>query len=258
MSKATRPPTQQASEPALRRLARPALAASVVVGLVLLTVSSRSSGGPTDPADGRVHKVGSGSLPTERPKLRAARAPLSPTETGYAATLAAASDKIPDDATDVRGADGPQVLFIDLPRFAEHKDRHRLVTVTLYDYTSDRGYQVQVDLTADEVTRVETDPVLQPPPADDESQVALDIVLASDHELTFRHQFEKANGVPLLGASQVRHSAGIWTFDGTGHHAQQCGEHRCVRLLVEDRSGTFFDTSDFVVDLTTKSVVSTH
>lgn len=247
---------------ALRGASKPVLLAALALGVALLTLglvaSSRSSGGPVDPADGRVHRVGDGGLPTERPKLRAARAPLSPAETGYSARLAAASSEIPAGATDVRGAPGPQVLFIDLPRLAESRPGHRLVTVMLYDYTSDRGYDVQVDLTADAVTRVTTDPLLQPPPAVDEAAVALDIALASDQQLTFRHQFEEANGVPLLGASQVKNSAGIWTFDGAGPHGQQCGEHRCVRLLVQDPSGTFFDTSDFVIDLTTKSVVTIH
>lgn len=254
MSSQVRPTTWQRN----RRAVAVALVVALASGVVLFVVSSRSTGGPADATDGRVHKVGDGTLPTERPTLRAARAPLSPAETGYAARVAAESTQIPDGATNVRGEAGPQVLFIDLPRIAEAQGSQRLVTVMLYDYTSDRGYQLLVDLTTDEVTKAGTDPMLQPPPAADEADVALEIALASDADLTFRRQFEEANGVPLLATDQVSHKAGIWTFDESSLSGRECGKHRCVRLLVKDPSGAFFDTGDFVVDLSEKSIVSIH
>lgn len=222
---------------------------------VLATVSGRSVGSPatSDPDDFSV--AGTGELPTRRPDLRPARAPLSAEEAGYAAWLAKKRSEIPAGATDVRGEPGAQVLYTDLPGVADAEGGARLAVVALYDYTGDLGYQVVVDLTASTVRSTDSHPELQPPIVPDEADAAVEIALASSQPLAFRDQFEEEMGVPLLTREQVSYSAGAWRYDGTAPEGKVCGKHRCAQILVQSPSGSYLSTSDFVVDLTARTVL---
>lgn len=240
-----------------RRLTITTLLALLTGALIAIGLASQTFGEPAEQDEAAVRAVGNGDLPTKRPKLRAARAPLSAQETGYAVHLASKASEIPAGATDVRGKPGPQLLFTDLPRIAEAEGDRRLAAVMLYDYTSDRAYQVLVDLTESEVLSADSDATLQPPPAADEADAAFQLALKTDEELIFRGQFESETGVPLLSTDQVLYRAGVWTHDGTTAQGQTCGENRCVQLVVQTPSGGYLDTSDFVVDLSNKSIVIT-
>ncbi len=230
-----------------------ALAAVSVVAILQGSTSSVGSPAGDDPDALRV--VGDGDLPTRRPDLRPARAPLSAQEAGYAAHLATRRSEIPDDATDVHGDAGAQILFTDLPRVADADGSARLAVVVLYDYTSDRGYDVLVDLTTSTVRATESHPELQPPITPDEADVALEVAIDSPERLAFRDQFEREMGVPLLTRDQLAYKAGAWTSDGTSRAGKECGMHRCAQIFVQSPSGSYLGTSDFVVDLTTRRIV---
>lgn len=237
------------------RVALPALAALLTSGLVVFALSAQSTGSQPDTKDGKVHTVNGGKLPTDRPKLRASRAPLSPEEVGYATQLAITANSLPPGMTDVHGEPGPQFLYSDLPRIAEADGNKRLAMVMLYDYTSDRAYQVLVDLTSKQADAADSAPNLQPPPAADEADAALQIALETSVRLNFRQEFEALNGIPLLSPDQVSYKAGTWLYDETTPDGKECGTHRCLQLIVRDSSGAYLDTRDFVVDLTSKSIV---
>lgn len=231
-----------------------ALVAILCGGLVSVVVSSRSVSGPTNVADGETHKVGDGDLPTSRPALRASRAPLSPAESGYAAHLATSSLGGPQ-PTDVRGDKQAQVLFVDLPRLSEASS-DRVAVVMLYDYATDLASQVTVNLSTGRVLGSDSDAELQPPPAPDEADAAMRLAIESDIKLAFTREFEESNGVPLLSLDQVGYRAGAWKYVEGSRDGKQCGKHRCVQLLVQEPSGSYLDTGDFVVDLTQRSIVT--
>lgn len=224
-------------------------------GLLLFALSSKSTGGPTEANDGKVHTVNGGALPADRPKLRESRAPLSPEEVGFAVRLATQADSLPPAATDVRGKPGAQFLYADLPRLSEANGDQRLVVVMLYDYTSDRAYQVLVNLNTEHATSTDSAADLQPPPAADEADAAVQLALESKIDLAFRSEFESSNGIPLLSPDQVSYKAGAWLYDESTPGGEKCRKHRCLQLLIRDSSGAYLDTVDFVVDLTNKSIV---
>lgn len=231
--------------------------ASVLAACIAATVafSARSTGSTPDPKDGQFHRVEGGELTTKRPTLRDARAPLSTEEIGYALHLAKTAERMPQATTDVQGSGHAQLLYVDLPPMGSVTSDDRLAVVMVYDYTSDRAYQVRVNLTAAEAEAADSEPQLQPPPAPDEAASAMQIAIESELALAFQSQFEQLNGLPLLSPTQVTYRAGIWTYDETTTGGKQCGEHRCVELLVRDPSGTYLDTGGFVVDLTARKVI---
>ena len=202
--------------------------------------------------------AGDGTLPQERPALREHGAPLSSAERGYAIRLALQT--LPDSARDVLDAPGGEVLAADLPGGRDPDDGRRLVQVSLYDYRADRLQQVLVDLTADRVTEDRTVSGLQLPPSAAETEVAFDLALKAWPALPFLHEFLTSTDAPLLTMEQVHVVAGAWLPGGDVGDAQLvdatgCGPDRCLQLLVALPSGHYLDTGDFVVDLSTRTVL---
>lgn len=242
----------------VRLIVIPAVAALLTGIVITVALAARSTGDTPDPADGQFHRLDGNKFSTERPKLREARAPLSTDEIGYAVHLAATADGMPQTATDIAGNKGAQLLYADLPPLGGVKSDDRLAAVSLYDYKSDLAYQVRVNLSTGTAEKAKTDPVLQPPPVADEAAAAMQLALDPGLGLQFQTQFEQSNGLPLLSPDQVNYQAGIWTYDETTRAGKACGKHRCVQLLVRNPSGEYLDTGDFVVDLSTRTVVNLH
>lgn len=199
--------------------------------------------------------AGDGSLPTKRPTLGEAREPLSTDETGYAIRIASADASIPQSATDVHGKAGAQVLYADIPD-ADVDAGGRRALVVLYDYTGNRTYHQLVDLKAGTVTRSKNAAKLQPPTSADEADAAIAIALSAAEPPKFVTDFEKAEGVPLVSPKQITYVAGAWTYDGTTVGGKECGADRCAQLAVSTASGAYLNTTDFVVDLSTKKLVT--
>lgn len=201
--------------------------------------------------------VGDGSLPDDRPELLRPRDPLTAAETGYAIHRAITHPSVPSGATDVRGEPGPEVLFADLPDAAGASTRREAV-VNLYDYSSDTALQQVVDLASGSVSSVQS-PDLHPPLSSAEGEVALRLAIdKGPASLAMKQQFEQVHGSPLVGADQVGHVAGVFIYDGTTAFGGECGRHRCAQLLIRLPSGDYLDTTDFVIDLSTKTVITSR
>lgn len=226
------------------------LAATAVTAVV---VGSESASGTDDGTSSEFTTVGDGALPTAKPKLGALRDPLSALETGYAIHLASTHGSIPDDSTTVKGGPGPEFLYADIPDQLGHTTRQAVVM--LYDYTSDTAYQQTVDLAAGKVIDSLASRKLQPATSTDEADVAVQVAIESGKKLAFKREFEAAQGVPLVSAEQVHYVAGAFTFDGSTATGQECGVDRCAQLMVQTAAGSFLGTSDFVVNLSTQSVI---
>lgn len=220
---------------------------SLIGGLLLVWAPSPgapSSGTPRTSAD-EFQVVGDGTLPDQRPSLRASGAPLSSAERGYAVALALAA--IPSSARDVLGRPGAEVLIADLPPTDQRADRRR-VQVSAYDYADGSLHEVLVDLGSGVVIRQQARRGIQLPPSAAETRVALDLALAADPAPAFIAQYDELVGSPLLAGDQVRVVAGAL--------ADGCGPDRCVRLLVSLPSGRYLSTDDFRVDLSKRTVVA--
>jgi hypothetical protein len=235
---------------ALLALGLPAL------GVPLLPSVAGSGPGDTSP-DGELHPVGGdGSLPTRAPKLRAPDAPLSVAERGYA--IHVAQQSMPADAEDVLGNPGGEVLTADLPPI-EDRGAGRRATVSLYDYSSDRLHQALVDLAAGSVVRDRDVRGLQLPPSIAEATIATQLALAADPPPAFLEQYRNLTGAPLVAAEQVQVVAGAWRPLNDGAAAagptKVCGADRCLQLLLALPSGQYLNTTDFAVDLSSRTVL---
>lgn len=219
----------------------------------LLSASPRGEGAH----DSKFQVAGDGSLPTSAPRLRGPQEPLSTAELGYALHLARAA--MPADAEDVLGEPGGEVITADLPPLAERTSA-RLVTVAIYDYTSDQLHQLVVDLTHQTVQRDQPARGLQLPPTAAETTIALNIAMKADPEPAFAQEYRATTGNPLLTPEQVHVVAGVWrpVDPAAAQSAAACGRHRCLQLLIAVPSGQYLGTQDFAVDLSTHSVVSIH
>ncbi|HEY0890813.1 MAG TPA: hypothetical protein VGE38_14500 [Nocardioides sp.] len=161
------------------------------------------------------------------------------------AVLAAARSALPASAADVHGELGGELLSVDLPGDGSAE-------VVLYDYAADLTHQITVrggDVVDSQTARV------QPPPTATEATAALGIALDRPLPLPFAAAFAERQGVPLVSPDQVSVIAGAWTTDGSGA-AADCGHHRCVQLVVATPAGDYLDTHDFVVDLSTGTVIN--
>ncbi|CAM3412905.1 hypothetical protein NODU109028_15805 [Nocardioides dubius] len=196
--------------------------------------------------------VGDGDLPTSRPPLGAPRDALSPEEVGYAIHLATSDTSIPTSTRDVLGKAGPEVLLVGLPD--EETAGRRIAVVSLYDYAADRGYQQRVDLASGAVTSRHARG-LQATISPTEAEVAIQIAIDQSAGLRFATEFEAAQGAPLVAPEQVHFVAGTFRFDGSTLAGDACGRQRCAQLLLQLPSGAYLNTSDFVVNLSTRDVV---
>lgn len=225
------------------------------VAIVVAAPGTPAPGGIA--ADDAFRPAGDGTLATDRPALRGPDAPLSSAERGYAVRLALAT--LPDTARDVLDAPGAEVLAAELPAEPAPGDE-RLVQVSLYDYRAGRLHQVTVDLTDGWGTNDRTARGLQLPPSAAETQVAFDLALAAWPALPFLGEFRSLTEAPLLTIEQVRVVAGTWLPGGAVGDAEVtdatgCGPDRCLQLLVALPSGQYLSTGDFVVNLSTRTVV---
>jgi hypothetical protein len=241
-----------------RMLAAAAVAAGLTVATAAhLLTDDEVSGTAPDTVDSGFAVAGSGVLPTTRPTLGEDRSPLSAEETGYAIHVASTDASIPAGATDVRGEEGPEFLWADLPELGAGLEG-RMAVVSLYDYTSGTAYDQVVDLEAGEVVTSTASDVAQPPTSATEADVAMSLAIESTEDLLLKSEFEASTGVPLIATDQVQYVAGAWVFDGTTSKGQECGEDRCAQLMVSTASGVYLTTWDFVVNLSTRTIVATQ
>ncbi|MET0951653.1 MAG: hypothetical protein ABWX57_00095 [Aeromicrobium sp.] len=236
-----------------------AVVAALTIGLIAvvttLVVNQQDVSAADSGKSNTFSTVGNGDLPTSKPKLGAVRDSLSAEETGYAIHLASTDSSVPAGATDVLGKAGPEFLYADLPE-GDFDATTRQAVVVLYDYTSSTAYNQLVDLSTGTVLKSTTSDGLQPPTSTTEADVAVKMAIESTEDLAFKAEFEASEGVPLISSEQVDYVAGAWVFDGTTSTGQECGEDRCAQLMMSTAAGTYLGTVDFVVNLTTQSIVA--
>jgi hypothetical protein len=205
-----------------------------------------------------LHVAGDGSLPDTAPPLGEPNEPLSSDERGYAYHLA--REAMPEDARDILGGSGGELLTADLPALSE-RTTARLVTVAVYDYTTDRLHQLLVDLTHRSIVRDQSTQGLQLPPTESETATALALALEAKPAPAFVAEYRKLSNTPLLAPDQVSASAGAWrppTGLPSSPETQVCGRHRCLQLMIALPTGQYLNTTDIVVDLSTRTVLRTE
>lgn len=253
-----------ASPPRRHRRALVAAVTLSVAGVLsaVLLPTFAAPGGPVPGAprdsDAQFRTVGDGSLPETAPRLRAPHEPLSAGERGYAFHLA--REAMPAPARDILDEPGGEPISADLPPLSE-RTADRRVVVALYDYATDELHQLLLDLTHDTVIDRRITRELQLPPTETEAATALELAMGAKPAPAFLTQYRQVNGTPLINPGQVSAVGGVWRPEAerpTAAETQVCGPHRCVQLLIALPTGEYLDTQDFVVDLSTRTVLRTE
>lgn len=222
-------------------------AAAIVVGfLAIPTVSGAAAPGGS----------GTDEVPsvTSKPALGAARDALSQDELAYALHLATTDPSLPEAVTSVDGSDAPQVLSVDVAtRDVDGTDR--IVDVVLYDYTGNQAMLQEVNLTTDRVTSSSREGV-QPPPSPDEVDYAFALFLDDEAaSADVRAEYTAVTGEELASIDQVGVSGGSFVPDAGTVGGESCTLDRCVEMQIRIPGGGYLDTTGFVVDLSTRSVI---
>lgn len=222
-------------------------AAAIVAGFIAIPPISGATGAEAT----ETHEV---SVVTDKPALGAARDALSQDELSYALHLATTDGSLPDDVTSVDGSDAPQVLSIDVAtRDVDQTDR--VVDVVLYDYTSDKTFLQSVNLTTASIESSSSEGV-QPPPSADEVDFAFSVFLDdAAASATVREEFAAITGDALASIDQLGVSGGSFVPDAGSLGGEACATDRCVEMQFRIPGGGYLDTTGFVVDLSTRSVI---
>lgn len=192
------------------------------------------------------------------------RGPLTKAEVDRAKSIALQRDALRS-AEDVDGERGPEYLDTDLAEPADateaSADGARRVEVLFYDYGHDRLVKKTVNLTAGTVEHTDTATGMQPPPSNDETREAAELLIRDALGNGLRADFTAATkGRELTSPDQLR-LRGI-SFNTAEQSAPaglaKCGQHRCVRLFTQVKDGPWIDTTHLVVDLSDRTVGRIH
>jgi hypothetical protein len=227
------------------------LAAVLVVAAALITGALRAT--PTAAEETSASPVGSvDKLPSGKPAdLGEPRDPLSIKEIGYA--LALAQNSLPASSTDVAGASGAELLSVDLASM-DPTTETRPVEVTFYDYGNDEVVGVTVELYAGKVADVVSSDKLQPPPSPAETYEATKLLVHSTEGRRVRTEYASITG-SAISADNVIATGGSYYATKAVKTDDKCGTHRCVELQLQDPTGLYLSTADYVVDLSAGEVI---
>ncbi|MCX4765719.1 Tat pathway signal sequence domain protein [Streptomyces sp. NBC_01275] len=187
------------------------------------------------------------------------RDPLTDDETKRVERLAL-SQSLFNSSENVDGDRGPQRLGVDLaePDADELDDPNapRRADVTFYDYKDDTLVTKTVNLDTGKVEQTGTQHGVQPPLSTDEQTEAARLLIADPLGAGLKADFKDATGTELTSPDQLLLASMVYRATPGAQSAalDQCGEHRCVRLLPKVKNGPWIDTRSLVIDLSTRKV----
>ncbi|BBH69984.1 hypothetical protein ACTI_66690 [Actinoplanes sp. OR16] len=153
-------------------------------------------------------------------------------------------------AKDVTGKAGPEYLSAEVDTDAGG----RQAELYYYDYKTEKLIKQVVDLKAGTLAKSYAATGMQPPASEQESRTALELLVADPVSSGFKDAYRTATGKTLTGTGGLVPTAHIYTAKPADKGASQCGRSRCVQLIVQTEDGTFLTASDYVVDLSGRTV----
>lgn len=167
-----------------------------------------------------------------------------------------------DASRDVDGDRGPQHLGVDLaePGADEVDDPSapRRAEVTFYDYEDDTLVTRTVNLDTGKVEATDSGRGVQPPLSRAENTEAAALLIADPLGAGLRADYQDATGKKLTSPEQLQLSSMVYRAVPGAQPAafDQCGIHRCARLLLKVKNGPWIDTRSLVIDLSTRKVAA--
>jgi hypothetical protein len=152
-------------------------------------------------------------------------------------------------AKDVTGAAGPEYLSADIA----DGDTGRTAELYYYDYHGNKLVKQVVDLGSGKLTGSYAATGMQLPPSDHEVRTALQLLLVSPLAADLKNAFTKATGQPFAG-QELSPTAHVYHALPADSGASQCGNDRCLRLIVQTQDGHILDLDKIIVDLSGRTV----
>ncbi|MEV6182542.1 Tat pathway signal sequence domain protein [Streptomyces sp. NPDC052016] len=160
----------------------------------------------------------------------------------------------------VDGDRGPQRVSVDLaePEADEVDDpgAPRRAEVTFYDYKDDTLVTKTVNLDTGKVESTGTQQGVQPPLSAAEQAEAARLLIADPLGAGLKADYKDATGKELTSPDQLVLAGMVYRASPGAQPAafDQCGVHRCVRLLPKVRNGPWIDARSLVIDLSARKV----
>lgn len=182
---------------------------------------------------------------------------LSGSEVEYVRYLGA---QHPDFAAgvDLLGEPGLQFLSTDVADPDAYGDGQRRLFSLYYDYGTDEVVSFIVNVTNGAVESVSRAAGSQPAPTDAETALAWELLLASDTAAPIVDEFATLTGGSALTphSEQIDLTAHSFVSDAAAFGAESCGPQRCVQLLAQVDGGAYLTTSTYIVNLSTRTVLT--
>ncbi|MCX4237174.1 Tat pathway signal sequence domain protein [Streptomyces ortus] len=159
----------------------------------------------------------------------------------------------------VEGDKGPQRITVGLsePEASELDDPNapRRAEVSFYDYKDDSLVTKTVNLDTGKVESTDTQHGVQPPLSRDETVEAARLLIADPLGAGLRADYKDATGKKLTTPDQLLLNGMVFrAVPGTPASVADCGKHRCTRLFVKVKNGSWIDSRDLVIDLSARKV----
>ncbi|WP_245907968.1 hypothetical protein [Pseudosporangium ferrugineum] len=161
----------------------------------------------------------------------------------------AVTPELKEKAKDASGAAGPEFLSADIV----DTDGGRRAEVYLYDYATNNLIKQVVDLGGSKLTDSYSAAGLHLPASAHEVDTALDLLLADPLASEFKDAYAKATGSQFAGKDGLKTTAHVFKAQAADPAVAQCGEHRCLRLIVEAK-GRYLDLGHLIIDLSGRTV----
>lgn len=189
--------------------------------------------------------------------IAAAYDQLSGAEVEYVRFLGA-QDPAFSAGQDLFGEPGLQFLSTDVADPQAYGDGQRRLLSLYYDYAAEETVSMIVNVTSGAIENVERASGTQPAPTDAETSFAWELLLDSDAAQSVVDEFASLTGGSVLTATsaEIELTAHSFVTDAGSFGAESCGIDRCVQLLAQVDGGTFLTTSTFVVNLSTREVLT--
>ena len=157
----------------------------------------------------------------------------------------------------VEGDKGPQRITVDLaePDLNELDDPNapRRAEVSFYDYKDDSLVTKTVNLDSGKVEATDTQRGVQPPLSRAETVEAARLLIADPLGAGLKADYKDATGKELTTPDQLLLNSMVYRANaGTPAALADCGKHRCLRLFVKVRNGSWIDSRDLVIDLSAR------
>lgn len=182
---------------------------------------------------------------------------LSGSEVEYVRYLGA---QHPDFAAgrDLFGEPGLQFLSTDVAEAGAFTDGQRRLISLYYDYATDETVSYLVNVTSGAVESIERAPGSQAAPTDAETALAWELLVDDASAGPLQEQFAALTGGAELTAdsSLVDLTAHAFVSDAASFGAESCGTQRCVQILAQVDGGPYLTTSTYIVNLSTRTVLT--